>query len=30
MTVGGARIEHSKHKHHPSPLKLHTNTNKPC
>jgi len=29
MTVGGARIVHSKHKHHHIPLKLHTNTNKP-
>jgi len=29
MTVGGARIVHSKHKHHHSPLKLYTNTNKP-
>jgi len=29
MTVGGARIVHSKHKNNHSPLKLHTNTNKP-
>jgi len=30
MTVGGARKVHLKHKHHHSPFKLHTYTNKPC
>jgi len=29
MTIGGARIVHSKYKHHHIPFKLHTNTNKP-